>query len=263
MKRLSAVVLCLLLSTVTWGQISMKKLSLKRGEVYTIKESDILVVDSLIMRDSSKIILNKLKPDNFIHAKVAVFYRGTLIDGKGVSGLKGRKGKTGPSPQSPCTDGGQGTPGTEGTNGGHGTNLLLYFSDIVLKGQVTIDVSGGDGGDGGNGGDGGGGGTGTRVCKGGDGGAGGNGSRGGNGGNSGSVTFNAPRIPELRLMLGEKIVVKNYGGSAGNGGDSGVRGYSGLSNAGDSKLDGKAGKKGLKGKEGTAGKPGAVNFQDK
>jgi hypothetical protein len=263
MGRISAVVCCTLLAITSWGQISLKKLELKSKEVYTIKESDIIVVDSLIMRDSSKIILNKLKPVNFIHAKVAVFYKGTVIEGRGVTGLKGKKGKTGSSPQSPCTDGGPGTRGTEGTYGGHGTSLMLYLSDIVLKGNVTIDVSGGDGGDGGAGGDGGGGGTGTRVCKGGDGGPAGDGGLGGNGGNAGTVTFTAPRIPELRLTLGEKVIVKNYGGNAGNGGDGGVRGLAGLNNAGNAKLDGKSGKKGLSGTTGIAGKDGAVNFQDK
>ncbi len=108
----------LLLSVASWGQISLKKLELKPKQVYTIKDSDIIVVDSLIMRDSSVIILNKLKPSNFIHAKVAVFYNGSSIEGKGVTGLKGKKGKTGGSPQSPCTDGGIGAPGIAGTGGG-------------------------------------------------------------------------------------------------------------------------------------------------
>jgi hypothetical protein len=257
------VFLGVLMSTFAIGQIRLSKLVLKPKQVYEIKESDILVVDSLIMHDSSKIILNKLKPENFIHAKVAVFYRGAVIEGHGATGIPGRKGKTGNSPMSPCTNGAPGTMGTEGTNGGHGINVSFYFSEIMIHGNVTIDVSGGAAGDGGDGGLGGGGGPGTRLCKGGSGGQGGAGANGGNGGNAGSVSFVCPKIPELRLMLGEKIIVRNYGGDRGVGGTGGAGGYSGLSALQDSKMDGKPGRKGAKGSDGFAGKPGSVNFPEK
>ncbi|HWA35133.1 MAG TPA: hypothetical protein VG737_13425 [Cyclobacteriaceae bacterium] len=257
------VFLGVIISTFAIGQIRLSKLVLRPKQVYEIKGSDILVVDSLIMQDSSRIILNKLKPENFIHAKVAVFYRGALIDGHGATGIPGRKGKPGNSPMSPCTNGAPGTMGTEGTNGGHGINVSLYFSEIMMRGNVTIDVSGGAAGDGGEGGVGGGGGPGTRLCKGGNGGQGGAGANGGNGGDAGSVNFVCPKIPELRLMLGEKIIVRNYGGDRGIGGNGGAGGYSGLSALQDSKMDGKPGRKGVKGSDGLAGKPGSVNFPEK
>ncbi len=253
----------ILFSTCALGQIRLTKLVLKPKQVYEIKESDILVVDSLIMQDSSTIILNKLKHDNFIHAKVAVFYRGAVVDGHGATGIPGRKGRPGNSPMSPCTSGTAGTMGSEGTNGGNGVNVSFYFSEILIRGNVTIDVSGGAAGDGGDGGVGGGGGPGTRLCKGGSGGQGGAGANGGNGGNAGSVSFICPKIPELRLMLGEKIIVRNYGGDRGIGGTGGAGGYSGLSALQDSKMDGKHGRKGVKGADGFAGKPGSVNFPDK
>ena len=263
MIRTVIVIFLLSFSLNVSGQIRLSKLILKPKEVYELKESDILVLDSLIMMDSSKIILNKLKPDNFIHAKGAVFHRGSMIDGKGVHGIKGRTGRTGASPSSPCTDGGPGLAGSEGTHGGQGINLFLYFSDVKFKGPLIIDVAGGDAGDGGNGGSGGGGGQGTRPCKGGDGGQGGKGSNGGNGGNAGTVTFNASRIPELRSMLGSQIIIRNFGGNQGLGGDGGGGGFSGLSPVGNSKMDGKMGRKGLKGKDGLPGKPGSINFGDK
>ncbi len=263
MIQVSTVILFLLFSLAVSGQTRLSKLKIKSKEVYEMKESDILVVDTLIMMDSSKIILNKLKSDNFIHAKVALFHRGSLIEGRGVHGIKGRSGRNGTSPSTPCTDGTIGLTGTEGTSGGMGTNLSLYFSDVQFKGPLIIDVSGGDAGDGGKGGAGGGGGQGTRPCKGGDGGSGGKGANGGNGGNGGAVTFNAVRIPELRSMLGSQIIIRNYGGNQGLGGDGGNAGFSGLSPVGDSKMDGKRGRKGLKGKDGLPGKPGAINFQDK
>jgi hypothetical protein len=261
--RFILVVPGLLLAASTWGQIRLAKLVLEPKQVYEIKGSDILVVDTLIMKDSAKIILNKLKADNFIHAKSATFYRGSLIDGRGVHGIRGRNGRTGVTSESPCTDGGNGAMGSAGTNGGNGTNLSLYFSDIVLKGPLIIDVSGGDAGDGGNGGAGGGGGQGTRICAGGNGGNGGQGSDGGNGGTAGSITFNSSRIPELRFMMGDRIIVRNYGGNQGLGGDGGGGGFSGLSPIGNNKMDGKSGRKGLKGKDGNPGKQGTINFLDK
>ncbi len=253
----------IIFSGTAWGQVRMTKLILRHGETYELRGSDILVVDSLIMYDSSRFVLNKLKADNFIHARAAIFYTGTTFLGKGVHGISGRNGRPGISPSSPCTDGGPGGSGVEGTNGGRGTNLFLYFSDLTLKGKLTIDVSGGDAGDGGDGGPAGGGGPGTRLCTGGRGGQGGAGARGGHGGNSGMVTFVSPRIPELRSMLGERIIIRNYGGNHGLGGDGGIGGFAGLSPVGNNKMDGRPGRKGLKGKDGTAGKVGAVNFQDK
>ncbi len=252
-----------LVALPAFGQVRMNTLVVKPGEVYELKGTDILVVDTLILMDSATLLLNKLKAENFVHAKKIVFYRGSLIDGKGVHGISGRPGRQGPSSSAPCSNGGSGLQGTEGTNGGHGISLFLSFQDIILHGAPTIDISGGDAGDGGKGGIGGGGGTGTRLCAGGNGGAGGPGSHGGNGGNAGTLTFQATRIPELRSMLGEQIIVHNYGGNPGTGGEGGSGGYAGLNAAGKSSLDGKSGRKGPKGKDGQTGKPGAILFRDK
>ncbi len=262
MIQVKAIIFFVLFSAVALGQTRLSRLVLKPKEAYELK-GDILVVDSLILQDSSKIILNKLKPDNFIHAKVAIFYRGSLIDGKGVHGIQGSKGRPGISPQSPCTDGGKGTPGNDGTKGGVGTNLSFYFTEIILKGVLTIDVSGGDAGDGGTGGSGGGGGPGARPCVAGSGGVGGNGGQGGNGGNAGNTTFVSPRPLEIRSMLNENIIIRNYGGNLGLGGIGGSLGLSGLSPVGRPNMDGKSGRKGIKGKDGVQGKAGSINFQEK
>lgn len=243
-----------------FSQIKMNTLVVRPHQVYELKGSDILVVDTLILMDSAVLLLNKLKTENFIHARRLVFYKGSLIDGKGIQGIRGRNGRPGTSSSAPCSDGGTGGIGTEGTNGGNGITLYLAFTDIVIHGVPTIDVSGGDAGDGGNGGIGGGGGAGTRICAGGNGGNGGPGSNGGNGGNAGTITFQAKSVPELRAMIGERIFVRNYGGNAGIGGDGGGGGYAGLTSTGNSSFDGKAGRKGTRGKDGNAGKGGAINF---
>lgn len=257
------IFLVLLFGIPAFGQVRLNTLVVKPGEVYELKGTDILVVDTLILMDSATLLLNKGKTENFIHAKKLVFHRGSLIDGKGVHGLSGRTGRPGPSSSAPCSNGGPGLKGTEGTNGGHGISLFLSFQDIVLHGVPTIDVSGGDAGDGGKGGVGGGGGTGTRLCAGGTGGTGGSGSNGGNGGHAGTLTFQAKQIPELRSMLGERILIHNYGGNPGAGGEGGGGGYAGLNAAGKNSLDGKSGRKGQRGKNGQPGKPGAIQFLDK
>jgi len=261
--RVLPLIFALLITAASQGQVRLARLVLKAGEVYEMKGTDILVIDTLIMYDSSRIVLNHLVRDNFIHARKAIFHSGTIIEGKGVHGLRGRNGRSGTSPSTPCGSGGSGYAGTEGTNGGHGLTLSLYLSDVVMKGTLMIDVSGGDAGDGGMGGPGGGGGPGTRLCAGGNGGNGGMGSNGGVGGDAGSVNFIAPRIPELRSFLGEKIIVRNYGGNLGLGGDGGPGGYAGLSPVGNPKMDGKKGRKGIKGKDGVPGKSGSINFLDK
>lgn len=263
MIRTGVIIFFMGWTSLTLGQVRLGTLVLKPKEVFELKGGDILVVDTLIMMDSSILKLNRLKAENFIHAKKVVFYRGSLIDGKGIHGLPGRNGRPGATSSSPCSNGAAGTMGTDGTNGGAGVNLFLSISDIVIKGVPTIDVSGGDAGDGGSGGLGGGGGTGTRLCAGGDGGPGGAGSNGGNGGNSGRITFHAVSIPELRSMLGERIFIRNYGGNLGSAGQGGGGGYAGLSPTGKNSMDGKTGRKGARGKNGIAGKTGAINFQNK
>lgn len=259
----ATVLLILLIPSSLAAQVRLTKLVIKPHEVYELKNSDILVVDTLVMMDSSVLLLNRLKHENFIHTRRIIFYRGSLITGKGVHGLVGRNGRTGSTSSAPCSNGNAGLRGTDGTNGGNGINLFLSFNDVVMHGVPTIDVSGGDAGDGGKGGPGGGGGSGTRLCAGGNGGAGGPGSNGGNGGNAGTITFHANNIQEVRSMLGDRILVHNFGGHAGNGGESGGGGYAGLSPTGKNSMDGKPGKRGLRGKDGVVGKPGAINFQSK
>ncbi len=263
MIRVAGIILLMGWTSMALGQVRIATLVLKPKQVYELKGSDILVVDTLIMMDSSVLVLNKLKGENYIHAKKVIFYRGSLIDGKGIHGLPGRNGRTGLSSSSPCSNGSSGTKGTDGTNGANGTSLFLSFTDIVLRGVPSIDLSGGDAADGGKGGVGGGGGSGTRLCAGGNGGTGGVGSNGGNGGNGGVMTFHAISVPELRSMLGERILVHTYGGNLGSAGEGGGGGYAGLSPTGKNSLDGKQGNKGARGKDGIAGKTGAINVPNK
>lgn len=257
MARTLLVSLFVILSAASFSQIRMTSLSLKQKEVFEIQGTDILVVDTLIMRDSSRIVLNSSKKDNFIHAKITIVGVGCKIIGKGSSGRSGKSGKKGTSLNAPCRSGTDGDNGTDGTAGRDGVNLSLYLTNLKVNGNLTIEISGGDGGDGGQGGPGGDGSPGTKVCQGGDGGNGGSGGNGGNGGKSGALTINCKQCPDLHLWMGERLIIKNFGGFAGLGGEGGFEGQRGLS----SLKDGAQGKRGPVGTDGEAGKPGLISFE--
>lgn len=255
------IVACVFVPVFAIGQIRVSKLEILAGATYTLVGTDIIVVDTLILNDSSVLKLNRDKRDNFIHAKVFKSGRGAMILGRGAQGAHGTNGRDGISPGGPCLDGTTGRGGLGGSHGEPGNNLFLYLSNIFVSESLAIELRGGDGGDGGNGGRGGGGCPGTRVCVGGDGGQGGNGATGGNGGDGGTLTISCKSCPDLRSWLDIKLVVRNYGGFAGLGGDAGLGGLAGLDVVGDPSKDGKNGPRGRKGTDGTSGKQGAINFE--
>lgn len=245
-----------------FAQIRIDKLVVPAKGTYKISATDIIVVDTLIMNDSSTIELNITKKDNFIHAKRIIARNGARIMGFGEKGEHGKDGNKGTTMDGPCIDGTPGHNGTGGSHGDSGVNLFLYFNQLTITGSLTIDLRGSDGGDGGNGGQGGGGSLGTRVCVGGDGGPGGNGGSGGNGGNGGTVTISCKEgADELRALLGHQLLVKNYAGFGGVGGDAGLGGLAGLGAQGMTSKDGKIGPKGRRGADGQTGKEGSINFE--
>jgi len=247
--------------TISFSQIRMEKLVIPHHGTFEMSGTDIMVVDTLVMQDSSKIILNRTKPDNFIHAKVIAIGNGCEIVGNGNTGESGKEGIAGYTAVGPCKDGIPGRNGTPGTSATSGVNLYLYFNQLKISDKLRIELSGGDGGDGGTGGVGGGGSPGTRLCKGGNGGAGGNGANGGDGGNGGSLTFTCNGCPDLRSWLSDRINVRSYGGNGGIGGDGGFGGPAGLVSTGNSSLDGDLGVRGKSGTNGQQGKNGAINFE--
>ena len=244
-----------------FGQLRMTKLEIPKGDTFVIRNTDIIVVDTLILGDSAAIQLNREQANNYIHAKVFSAGRHSRIIGHGARGVYGKDGKAGTTIDGPCLDGTAGRNGSNGTRGENGTNLFLYLSSMTIRGSLTIELNGGDGADAGNGGMGGGGSPGTRVCMGGTGGPGGNGGVGGNGGDGGALTISCTDCPDLRAWLGNKLVVRSYGGYAGVGGQGGSGGPAGLGSGGDTTKDGKIGPRGKKGAYGTPGKQGAVNFE--
>lgn len=255
-RSLSLTLLLLLFVSAGWSQIRLNKLVLDAKEKYQILGTDIMVVDTLVMNDSSSIILNPSKADNFIHAKIASIGKGCMIFGHGINGPSGRQGENGLTQSAPCRNGSSGKDAVAGERGKDAINLSFYSSVMKINGSLMIDLNGGDGGNGGIGGRGGNGGSGTRVCPAGDGGGGGNGADGGDGGNGGAFSISCKQCPDLHLLMGEKLIIKNYGGFGGVGGDGGQGGQAGLGPV----KDGKNGQRGTEGRHATQGKAGLVTL---
>ncbi len=151
MPRPVALFTLLILPFLSLAQIRVTKLIVKPNEEFSLGQSDILVVDTLIMMDSSRIVLNKLKRENFIHAKVAIFGMNCVIDGKGVEGKPGRAGRRGSTPRAHARTAHPEEMAPAGLQGTSGVNLFLYLEEVRLEGKLIVDVSGGDGGPGGDG----------------------------------------------------------------------------------------------------------------
>jgi len=246
-------------SQVGVAQVRVGRLIIRPGQTYTLENSDILVADTLIMMDSSRLVLNKLKQENYIRAQYATFGKGVVIDGRGIDGKKGRKGVMGLTPSGPCRDGSPGRPGGRGLDGTPGVNLFLYLDQVTMKGSLRIDLTGGKGGDGGDGGIGGSGSPGTVHCTGGNGSNGGDAGKGGNGADGGTLMFNSKRTPKFDEWVQiKKIVVANGGGYAGQPGKAGYHGSAGL---GPSRKNGKDGIPGMDSTRGNSGINGSVRVE--
>lgn len=254
MKRISVVVLFLVMSVCSQAQIHVSKLVIESHETFRFDQSDILVADTLIMKDSSTIVLNTLKKENFLYSKVAIIGKHCIIDGSGVNGNPGRVGLPGNSPFGPCRGGTNGRNGTRGLDGTSGINLFLYLDKVTFNGKLIVRLKGGNGGAGGKGGEGGSGGSGTVHCNGGDGGNGGNAGNGANGGNGGILTVHCP--VSLTPAVESKIQVELQGGHFGQGGRGG---YGGSGGYGPTRR-GKNGAAGTDGTDGLPGKAGTVSL---
>lgn len=246
-------------SLYAFSQIRTEKLVIKPREVFKIDpQSDILVVDTLVMMDSSTILLNPLRQENYIRAKVIIAGRATSIMGNGANGANGRNGRPGTVASGPCKNATDGSPGGAGLSGVNGINLFLYFEKLVINGQLNIILTGGRGGNGGTGGVGGDGSSGTVHCNGGNGGNGGAGGQGGDGGGGGNLIIQSAQALTVKEWAGKKLIIKNYGGTPGLGGKRGNQGSAGL---GPSRKNGKDGLPGIDGINGNRGKDGLVTFQ--
>ncbi|HRW98942.1 MAG TPA: hypothetical protein P5280_05605, partial [Cyclobacteriaceae bacterium] len=136
----------------SYAQVRMEKFVIRAGTTYELTNSDIMVIDTLIMQDSARIILNRAKADNFIHTKVFRIGNGCSIIGDGLDGENGETGVSGYTAVGPCKNGIPGRSGTRGTNAKPGVNLFIYADQFSIASRLLVELSGGDGGDGGGGG---------------------------------------------------------------------------------------------------------------
>lgn len=245
------------LCSLTQAQLRYTKLVLQPKQVFSFGTSDILVVDTLIMMDSSSLVLNKAKKENYLHAKVMRIGNNCFIDGNGNNGKAGKTGSVGASSFGPCRNGTNGEDAVKGEDGSHGIDLLIYSKDITITGQLSVLLAGGNGGNGGMGGEGGSAGSGTIHCKGGDGGNGGKGGDGGVGGNGGKLVVHVPI--GFHSVVAPKIKVNFRGGQFGKGGRGGYSGAGGLGPKGKS---GRNGLQGSDGNDGSLGNYGNLSFAD-
>lgn len=248
----------MLLSISAKAQLRFTKLVIQSGETFSFGQSDILVVDTLIMNDSSGIELNKLKTENYLHAKVAIIGRHCFIDGIGRDGSSGANGKKGISSAGPCKSGTNGEDAQNGIRGSDGVDLLVYLQKVSIQGSIVIKLDGGRGGNGGSGGEGGSAGSGTVHCKGGNGGNGGKGGEGGYGGDGGMLIIHGPS--SVQELLHPFIELKTKGGHFGKSGRGGYAGYGGLGPIGKT---GSNGLQGTDGKDGSLGNNGSLRFSEK
>jgi hypothetical protein len=252
MIRILSIALCFGTSAV-FCQTRFDKLVINSGDEFRLLHSDILVIDTLVMHDSSRLVLNFLKPENYIRARVAIIGNNCVIDGRGRDGSKGKQGLAGSALIGPCFNGNVGRNGQRGLDGISGLNLFLYIDILIIQGKFIVDLTGGHGGDGGAGGTGGRGGHGTSHCIAGNGGLGGNGGTGGSGGAGGKLTLSTEAVKILRPLIDEMFFVYFKGGVFGYGGRAGVGGEIGMGPRTKNGLPGKPGVDGTHGKHGNVG----------
>lgn len=175
----------------------------------------------------------------------------------GPAGGNGRGG-------SDCRSGGNGLAGKNGQVGSSAPSLSINVIDLILDGNIRLDLSGGNGGVGGKGGAGGSGGRADRSdrCRGGNGGNGGTGGDGGNGGDGGTLTIryvnglNSERDNIGDTAIRSSFVSKNSGGGKGLGGGGGAAGGGGAGRGAAGPLGLGAQPGGSNGSGGASGKDG-------
>ena len=127
MKRGAGMLVLMIACSISIAQIHVEKLVIKAKQKYLFGQSDIVVADTLIMEDSSSIVLNRIKKENYLHSKLTIIGNHCFIDGSGLDGKPGSAGLAGNSPIGPCKSGANATPGKDGIDGSAGVNLFLYL----------------------------------------------------------------------------------------------------------------------------------------
>lgn len=227
-----------------------RHLEIPKKSSYELK-GDTLILDELIMHDSSSIILKHSSSTCYIRVNKLKIGKQCWIVGSGMNGTSARPATDAEISEGPCNHGKPGAVGKNGANGERGKNLTLEVTELESNlYPLLLRLNGGNGGDGGSGGNGGNGSKSTIHCDC-HGGNGGNGGNGGDGGAGGTLIFRCAQCPSNLLSSGV-IKFNLQGGYSGYGGEGGRGGAIGTGAMQTSKR-GANGKHGQRGKNGTEG----------
>ncbi len=228
-----------------------RHLEIQKKSSYELK-GDTLILDELIMHDSSSLILKHSPSACYIKVNKLKIGKQCWIIGSGINGISSKPANDADISEGPCNHGKPGPNGKNGANGERGKNLTLEVTQLESNlYPLLLRLNGGNGGDGGSGGNGGNGSKSTIHCDC-HGGSGGNGGNGGNGGAGGTFTFRCAQCP-ANLLASEAIKFNLHGGYSGYGGEGGRGGAIGSGAMQTSKrgANGKHGERGKNGQEGS------------
>ena len=140
-NSMKLILLVLFASVNLYGQPSLR---IEKGVNFQMT-SEQLILDSLVMQDSSTLLLDNRYLTNIIRVNFLSIGKYCMLIGSVKDGENGTAGKNG-FERSPGLDGGKGKTGLSAVN------LVFSFSKLSLPDNFIIKLSGGKGGDGGVGG---------------------------------------------------------------------------------------------------------------
>ena len=198
---------CVFLLFAGYSLVAQPSLKVDKGVVFQLT-GDSFSIDSLIMADSSALLLDNRHSTNLLRANFVSIGTGCILSGAGKNGENGPPGSDGSTALYAA--------GKAGRGGFSAVNLVLNFYRIHIESEFQILLIGGSGGNGGIGGN-----TtqslsgispvpnstrynGTQQGVPGD---------GGDGGRGGNVTLSFP--VEFRELVIQKIKIINTGGDGG------------------------------------------------
>ena len=196
-----------LLVLITQLALAQPSLKIDKGVAFQLT-GDSFSIDSLIMADSSALLLDNRHANNLVRANFVSIGSGCILNGAGNNGEDGPAGADGSTALYAA--------GKAGRGGFSAVNLFFNFTSIQINGVFQVFLIGGKGGNGGPGGS---------ITKGPAGiapvpgstyysnstqGAPGNGGDGGRGGN---ITLSFPI--EFKDIVQQRIAIVNTGGEGG------------------------------------------------
>ena len=227
---------------ISFHGFSQRNLTVRKNQskiIVTAIQS--LLIDTLILEDNARIIIDDNVAAFSLIAKHATIGNNVVIDGsRKTIPSNGANGQNGTDAPDYCTLPGEGKNGQNGADGTDAADIFLYFR-INSIGSLRVVTDGTNGAMGGNGGSGGAGANSSpsllSACTAKPGGSGGKGGNGGSGGRGGTLVFNYSFIDPSGHFLSNQpplsqVQLETNGGKGGNGGIGGQTGHPGKKTSG-------------------------------